>query len=167
MLEADERELDGYPNEPDPDPIEPLPRRHQRGFWLVAGTIALGSIVLLVEIFANRPLVNGISHTEHDLRVARRYAERVFAEGGSFEPADASGLAAADASRTYVDADHPATAPGTVSVLATPDTWAAASRSPQGTCFYLKLTSDRDPTYLVADGACTGREALKADQPQW
>jgi hypothetical protein len=163
LLEAYERELADV----DLDPIEPVPRRHARGFWMVAGTIALGSVVLLVEIFANRPLVNGISRVEHDLTVARRSAERVYAQGGTFEPADASALAAGDPGRTYVGADQPASSPGTVSVLASADTWAAASPSQQGTCFYLKLTVGHDPTYLVADGACTGREALRADQPQW
>jgi len=163
MLEAYERELADV----DLDPIEPLPRRHQRGFWMVAGTIAIGAVVLLVEIFANRPLVNGISRVEHDLTVARRHAERIFSDGGTFEAADASGLAAADAGRTYVEGDQASSTPGTVSVVATADTWAAASRSQQGTCFYLKLTVGRDATYLVADGACTGQEALKADQPQW
>jgi hypothetical protein len=163
ILEAYERELADV----DLDPIEPLPRRHQRGFWMVAGTIAIGAVVLLVEIFANRPLVNGISRVEHDLTVSRRDAERIFSEGGSFEPADASGLATVDAGSTYVGGDQPSSEPGTVSVLATADTWAAASRSQQGTCFYLKLTVGHDPTYLVADGECTGQEALKADQPQW
>jgi hypothetical protein len=163
MLDAYERELADV----DLDPIEPLPRRHQRGFWMVAGTIGLGAVILLVEIFANRPLVNGISRAEHDLTVARRYADRIYSEGGTFEPANAVGLATVDAGRTYVDGDQPSSEPGTVSVLAAADTWAAASRSEQGTCFYLKLTTGHDPTYLVADGACTGREALKADQPQW
>ena len=162
MLEAYERELADV----DVDPVEPL-RRHRRGFWMVAGTIALGAVILLVEIFANRPLVNGISRVEHDLTVARRNVERLYAQGGTFELADASGLATVDAGRTYVGGDQASSTPGTVSVLATADTWAAASRSQQGTCFYLKLTVGPDTTYLVADGACTGREALKADQPQW
>ena len=163
LLEAYERELADV----DVDPVEPFPRRHNRGFWMVAGTIALGSVVLLVEIFANRPIVNGISRAEHDLTVARRNAERLYAQGGTFELANASGLSAVDPGRTYVGGDRSSSSPGTVSVVATADTWAAASRSQQGTCFYVKLTNGEDPTYLVADGACTGQEALKADQPQW
>jgi hypothetical protein len=163
MLEAYEREFD----DTDEEPMAPLPRRRTRGFWMVAGTITLGAVVLLVEIFANRPLVNSISRTEHDLNIARRHAERLFADGGSFATADAAGMAAADPGRTYVDADQPATASGTVSVYATAGTWAAAARTEQGTCFYLKLATGEDTRYLVADGACTGREALRADQPQW
>lgn len=157
ILEAYERELN--------DDETPPPRRH--GFWMVAGAIGLGSVVLLVEIFANRPLVNSISRVEHDLNVARARAERIFSDGGSFAPADASGLAAADAGRTYVEADRPATSPGIVSVYAVADTWAAAARTRQGTCFYVKLQAETDPSYLVADGSCTGQEALRANQSEW
>jgi hypothetical protein len=161
ILEAYEQELDDIP-------FEPVPmRRSNRGFWMVAGTIALGGIVLLVEIFANRPMVNSISRTEHDLTVAKRNAQRLFAEGGTFAPANASGLTGVDHGRTYVDADTPAVDPGTVSVFASNDTWAAGERTTQGTCFYVKLVIGVGAKFLVADGDCTGREALKADQPQW
>lgn len=159
ILEAYERELDG----PRSAPV----RRSNRGFWMVAGTMALGSVVLLVAIFANRPMVNAISRTEHDLKVALRSATRIYADGGTFAAADAAGLAKADGGRTYVEADRSASSPGTVSVYASADTWAAASPTQQGTCFYLKQSAGRDTTYLVADGDCTGNEALAADQSQW
>jgi hypothetical protein len=160
ILESYERELDG-------EPFQPLPRRSNRGFWMVAGTIGLGAVVLMVEIFANRPMVNSISRTENDLKVSLRAAERIYADGGSFTPAGAASLAAADATRTYVEADRSASVPGTVSVYASGTTWAAASPTAQGTCFYLKQVAAEDTLYLVADGDCTGTEALGADQPQW
>jgi hypothetical protein len=160
ILEAYEQELD------DPAFHEPM-RRSNRGFWMVAITIVLGGIVLMVEIFANRPMVNAISRTEHDLKVALRNADRVFADGGTFTPADAAALGAIDSERTYVGADESASSPGTVSVYASGDTWAAASPSQQGTCFYLKQVAGQDTSYLIADGECTGREALAATDTQW
>jgi hypothetical protein len=164
----DEDILEAYEQELDDIAIDPAPmRRSGRGFWMVAGTIALGGVVLVVEIFANRPLVNSISRTEHDLTVAKRHAQQLYADGGTFAPASASGLASVDHGRTYVGADTPAVRPGTVSVFASSGTWAAAERTPQGTCFYVKLVVGAGAKYLVADGHCTGREALTADQPQW
>jgi hypothetical protein len=160
ILEAYERELDEAV-------FHPLPRRSNRGFWVVAGTMALGAIVLMVEIFANRPMVNAISRTENDLKASLRAAERVYADGGTFTPADADGLEAAVEGRTYVDADQSASAPGTVSVYASGDTWAAASPTAQGTCFYLKQVAGADTRYLVADGDCTGSEALGATETSW
>ena len=160
ILESYERELDGVP-------FQPLPRRSNRGFWMVAGTIGLGAVILMVEIFANRPMVNSISRTENDLKVSLRTAERIYSDGGSFTPADAVALSAAVDGRTFVDADRSASTPGTVSVYASGTTWAAASPTAQGTCFYLKQVAGQDTRYLVADGDCTGTEALGADQSQW
>lgn len=160
ILEAYERELDG-------SPIQQLPRRSNRGFWMVAGTIGLGAVVLMVEIFANRPLVNAISRTENDLKVSLGAAQRIYADGGSFTFAGADALAAAVEGRTYVEADRSASSPGTVSVYASGTTWAAASPTEQGTCFYLKQVAEEDTLYLVADGDCTGTEALAADQTRW
>ena len=85
ILEAYEAEFDG-------SPFEPMPRHANRGFWMVAGTMALGAVILLVEIFANRPMVNAISRTENDLKAALRTAERIYADGGTFTAADAEAL---------------------------------------------------------------------------
>ena len=160
ILDAYERELDGA------DLIKPR-RSSNRGFWMVAGTIGLGAIVLMVEIFANRPMVNAISRTENDLKMALRSAERIYAEGGSFTPADADALGAVDADRRYVAADQPADQPGDVSVYASGDTWAASSPTQSGTCFSIKQVAGQDTTYLVSDGDCTGMEALQAVEGQW
>lgn len=160
ILEAYERELDGAP-------VQPLARRSNRGFWMVAGTIGLGVVVLMVEIFANRPMVGAIARVEYDLKTSLRAAQRIYSAGGSFTSAGAGALAAADEGRTYVEADRSASTPGTVSVYASGTTWAAASRTAQGTCFYVKQVAEEDTLYLVADGDCTGDEALAADQDRW
>lgn len=159
--------LESYEAEFDGSSLAPMPRHTNRGFWMVAGVMALGAVVLLVEIFANRPMVNAISRTENDLKVALRTANGIYADGATFTAADAEGLADADDARTYVDADRSATSPGTVSIYASGDTWAAASPTAQGTCFYLKQVAGEDTLYLVADGACTGNEALGATETQW
>ena len=160
ILEAYERELDARA-------VEPLPRRSTAGSGWWPGRSRSARVFLIVEIFANRPMVNAISRTENDLRTSLAAAERIYADGGSFTPADAAGLGAAGGGRTYVDADRPASSPGTVSVYASGQTWAAASPTAQGTCFYVKQVAGQDTLYLVADGDCTGTEALGADQTQW
>ena len=165
--DIDDDILESYERELADEALQPMARRSNRGFWMVAGTIVLGAVVLMVEIFANRPMVNAISRTENDLRTASRAAALVFADGGSFTPANAGALGAADGGRRYVDADRPATSPGTISIYASGDTWAAASPTAQGTCFYLKRVAGEDTLYLVADGECTGNDALAADQTQW
>jgi hypothetical protein len=129
--------------------------------------MVLGGIVLMVEIFANRPMVNAIARTENDLETSLAAAERIYADGGSFTPADTEALAAVVDGPTFVDADTSAPSPGTVSVYASGTTWAAASPTARGTCFYLKQVAGAAPLYMVADGDCTGTEALAADQPRW
>jgi len=159
--------LERYEAEFDGSPFEPMPRHGNRGFWMVAGTMALGAVVLLVEIFANRPMVNAISRTENDLKAALRTAERIYADGGTFTAADAAALGDADDVRTFVDGNRSATSPGIVSVYASGDTWAASSPTAQGTCFSVKQIAGEDTRYLVADGECTGIEALGATDTQW
>jgi hypothetical protein len=138
-----------------------------RGFWIVATAMLLAAMFLFVEIFAHRPLVNDIAETENDLRTALGYAERIFAGSGSFTGADAEGLAAIDAGRRYVGPDERSDRPGTVSVFVSARVWAASVQAGTGTCFYLRRSVGEEVGYLVADGECTGREALAADDDRW
>ena len=69
-MHDDDEILETYEHEFEFD-AEPAPRRSNRGFWLVAGSILVGSIVLVVEIFANRPIANTIGHAQFDLRAAQ------------------------------------------------------------------------------------------------
>jgi hypothetical protein len=142
-------------------------RPSNRGFWMIVGTIAIGSVILLVEIFAHRPIANDIARTQRDLRVALNRAESLLADAGSLSGADADGLARAGGDLTFLGPDEGSRGPGQVSVYASSDAWAASVRSRTGTCFYVKRTSEGVTTYLIADGACTGREGLAATDDRW
>ena len=74
------------------DELGPEPRHSNRGFWVVAGTLLVGGLFLLVEIFANRPLANSIGHAQDTLRRAQAAAEIVHNRTGSFEGAGAEAL---------------------------------------------------------------------------
>src|SRR5437870_12667073 len=128
IIETYEREL---------EPSIAAPRRGNRGFWLVAVALLLGCVLLVVEIFANRPLVGSIGHAESDLRAAQALALRVHAETSSFATADASALAAVDATRTYTSADEPSLGLGRISVFASDSEWAAAVQVRPDACMYI------------------------------
>ena len=87
ILETYEREFEGE--------VEAAPRRSNRGFWLVVGALAISSIVLVVEIFANRPIANTIGHAQFDLREAEAAALATRSSTGSFVTANAAGVNAA------------------------------------------------------------------------
>jgi hypothetical protein len=146
---------------------EPARRRSNRGFWMVAITMILGAMFLLVEIFAHRPIANDISRTQHDLNAALARAEAIRSGAGSFADADAEGLGRADGDLSFVGPDEGSSGPGVISVYASSDVWAASLRAQTGTCFSLKRTLDGETTYLIADGTCTGREALAAVDDRW
>jgi hypothetical protein len=145
---------------------EPLPRSN-RGFWVVATSLALVCIVMVVAIFANRPLKDTIGHTEFDLNGALALARRIQSSSGTFSGADAASLAAADDSRTYVGPDEASDGPGTVSVYTSSEVWAAAVQARQDACFFVKQAIGEGTAYGVATGDCTGRAALAAHDDQW
>jgi hypothetical protein len=146
----------------------PARRGSNRGFWMVLATMVLGGIFLIVEIFAHRPIANDIARTQHDLNEALSRAEAIRADAGSFASADAAALAGGpDDALSFVGPDDRSAGPGQVSVYASAQVWAASSRSRTGTCFSLKRTLGGETTYLIADGACTGREGLAAVDDRW
>jgi hypothetical protein len=147
---------------------EPVRPSSNRGFWMIVITMLLGAIFLLVEIFAHRPIANDISRTQHDLTEALSRAEAIRTSSGSFAAADADGLTrGADDPLSFRGPDDGSTGPGRISVYASSDVWAASVRAQTGTCFSIKRTLGGETTYLIADGACTGREALAAVDDRW
>jgi hypothetical protein len=157
IIETYERELDAL--------IE-APRRGNRGFWLVAVALLLGCVLLVVEIFANRPLVGSIGHAESDLRAAQAIALRVHASTSSFLGADATGLSAADSSRTYTSAEEPSLGLGRLSIFASDSQWAAAVQVRPDACMYI-FEQIGSPTRYGGGTDCTGRSALGASSDAW
>jgi hypothetical protein len=141
--------------------------RSNRGFWIVVTSIAVVALVTLVAILANRPLKDTIAHTESDLRGALELARRIEASTGSFAGADAVALGDRDDARRYVGPDEGSDGPGTVSVYAAPDVWAAAVEARPDACFFIKQAVGAETAYAVATGACTGRAALAASDDRW
>ena len=161
IIGAYEQELG---NEPRP------PRGSNRGFWIVLGTIVAASAIILVEIFANRPIANSIGRAQHDLRVAQGEAESLLAETGSFEGADAAALSAAEldgGALSVVGPDQVSAGLGEISVYADASTWAAAVSARPNACFYLKLVEGLDDPLYGSGTRCTAREALDAQGSRW
>ena len=149
---------------------EPIPRGSNRGLWLVAGAIALVSVLMVVEIFANRPIANSIGHAQFDLRQARAAALEIRSTSGSFEGANADGMNLARLDEGRLSANGPDVASGglsEISVYAADDTWAAAVSAQPGACFYLKMVAGREEPLYGVGTTCTGREALTASDSRW
>jgi hypothetical protein len=144
---------------------EPTPRSNRR-FWLVAGAMALGGIVLIVEIFANRNIADTIGHAQHTLRQAQAGAELIRSRTGSFEEAGAEELAQDLPELAFRDEGDASFGLDVVSVSASETTWAAAVQARPGACFYLRLDVGSDPSY-GSGGECSGEAALQAEDTRW
>jgi hypothetical protein len=142
-----------------------VPERHNRGFWLVAGSIGLACVFLVGAILYNAPMKETIGHAEDTLRVAQAAAQRIHDSDGSFGSADAATLAAADPSHTYRDGATASTGLDDVSIATGSTSWAAAVQARPGACFYLHLV-DGDVFYGVGT-VCTGSVAKHATDPRW
>jgi hypothetical protein len=161
LIAAYEREL-----VEDLDAFEGESSPRSRGFFIVAGALGLGCVLLVVQILANRPLAETIAHGQHTLRAAQAEAERILQRTGSFAAAGAGELGVAGEPLTFREADQPSIGLNDVSVYASATVWAAAVRARPGACFYLKLAVDDDPRYGVGV-RCTGLEAIGSSEPRW
>ena len=148
------------------DELGPEPMRSNRGFWVIAGTLLLGGLFLLVEIFANRPLANSIGHAQDTLRRAQAAAEVVRSREASFREADADALSEDVLELSFRPEDESSVGLDDVSVSASETVWAAAVQARPGACFYIRLGVGEDPRY-GAGTECTGRAALLAADPRW
>lgn len=161
-MAADDDVIRAYDAELGP---EPIPRRN-RGFWVVAGTMLVGGLFLVVEIFANRPLANSIGHAQDSLRRAQEAAEIVYSRTGSFEHADPASLEEDLPDLSFRPENDASTGLDVVSVSASDLVWAAAVQARPGACFYVRLGVGADPRY-GAGTECTGEAALRADDSRW
>lgn len=143
-----------------------MPERHNRGFWLVIGTIGLACVLLVAAILYNAPMKETIGHAEDTLRAAQAAAQRIHDSNGSLGSADAAALASADPSHTYRGATTASTGLDDLSIATGPTSWAAAVQARPGACFYLHLTDAGDVFYGVGT-VCTGSIAMNATDPRW
>jgi hypothetical protein len=148
------------------DELGPEPHHSNRGFWVIAGTLLVGGLFLLVEIFANRPLANSIGHAQDSLRRAQAAAEIVYGRTGSFEEADAEALDDDVPDLAFRTANEASFGLDAVSVSSSDTVWAAAVQARPGACFYIRLGVGTDPRY-GAGTDCTGEAALLANDPRW
>ena len=165
VIAAYERELDEVGGDA-AEPEEPTRRGGGRGFWIVAGALGLGCVLLVVQIFANRQIAETIGHAQLTLRTAELEAEGVLADTGGFAGADAAGLSLRAPALTFREASDPSTRLDDVSVSASATEWGAAVRAEEGACFYLRLEVGEDPRYGVGT-RCTGAAALEASDTRW
>ena len=146
----------------DLDGEDPLPRSN-RGFWIVATSLALVCILMAIAIVANRPLKNTIGHTESDLNAALLHAQRVqSSSGGSrrrrrFARRRRWGAGLRRSRRA-------SSGPGSVSVFASASVWAAAVQARPQACFFIKQVIGEDTAYGVATGECTGPRGAERQQ---
>lgn len=161
-MAADDDVIRAYDEELGPEPIP----RSNRGFWVVAGTMLVGGLFLLVEIFANRPLADSIGHAQDSLRQAQTAAEVVYDRTGSFEDAGAASLEEDVPDLTFRTGDEASFGLDIVSVSASDLVWAAAVQTRPGACFYIRLDVGEDARY-GAGTECTGEAALLANDSRW
>jgi hypothetical protein len=157
IIRAYERELDGI--------AEPA-RRSNRGFWLVAGSLAAACVFVVIEILANGPIKDTIAHAEATLRSAEATAGAVRAHAGSYGSVDVAAMSAGDGAHSYRAGDAPSTGLDDVSIATADGEWAAAVQARPEACFYLRLTDAGDVFYGVGT-VCTGETALGASDPRW
>jgi hypothetical protein len=140
---------------------EPQARSSNRGFWLVMVTLLTLCAVVFVAILGNRPLVSAIARAESELSHARSLADQRFAEGGTYQDANAVSLALIDQWVAYVAGDVESPGPGTVSVYATATEWAAAVQARPGACFFIARSAG-GPVRYGSGTTCTGEAAAAA-----
>jgi hypothetical protein len=140
---------------------EPQVRSSNRGFWLVMVTLLTLCAVVFVAILGNRPLVSSIARAESELRHARSLADQRFADGGTYQDADAASLARIDQRLAYVAGDVESAGPGTVSVYATATVWGAAVQARPDACFYIARSAG-GPVRYGSGTSCTGEAAASA-----
>ncbi|GIU98053.1 MAG: hypothetical protein KatS3mg013_1856 [Actinomycetota bacterium] len=137
-----------------------------RGFWIVAGAMALTAVVLVVAIVANRGLRDAVGHAQASLRRAQEAAEAIRARDGALAAADGRAIASAAPDLVVLAPDEPSVDPGQVSVYVGPRGWAAAAAARPQACFWLRITPSGTVRYGAGEG-CTGLDASSADDARW
>ena len=140
------------------------------GFWKVIVLIAAGGVLLIVLVFAFRPLARSgaVAYAQANLRAIAEAAKLVAEADGSL--ADATALRLREASGLddllLIDPDTASNDPEIVSVYAEPDRWTGAARADTGECFWIRVEAG-GRTVLGTDTDCSAEEAAAAPGEGW
>ena len=124
-----------------------------------------------VEVAAPTPTIDPTAADQATIAGLREVANAATSIGvpaGDFAQADILMLGKRAEQFTYLPSTRPSNRPNEISVSSQSASWAAASQSESGTCFWIKLTLDTSkgeayPTY-GAGSPCTGAVAQSASQ---
>ena len=141
-----------------------------RGFWKVTLPMAAGGVLLVVLVFAFRPLARSgaVAYAQANLRAAAEAATLIAEADGSL--ADASALRMRQASGLddllLIDPDTASNDPEIVSVFAQEDRWTGAARADTGGCFWIRVEAGGG-TFLGTGTDCSAEEAAVASADGW
>ena len=105
--------------------------------------------------------------TQQLLEQAATSARTIDSTTGSMTRANSLALAPSFPSITFKQAFDPSTGPSELSLAITPTTWAAASLSNSGTCWWIKVDAATDGATFGTGDTCTGQSAVAATETQW
>jgi Na+-transporting methylmalonyl-CoA/oxaloacetate decarboxylase gamma subunit len=143
-------------------------RASNRGFWIVTIPMVVVSAVLLVLVFANRPVAEKASEftARHSLRSSLDAARAIARDRGSLAAATTLALRERLPDLAFTDPDLSSNNAEVVSVYATAALWAGAARAEDGACFWIRV----DAAGRVATGRgsdCSADAASTAAPVAW
>ena len=121
------------------------------------------SEVAVTQIGMTEPMATD-AEAKEAARLALVAARAAFTEHRSLLDAGPAQLTALQPGYTFVDG--PSTMPRIVSVASTKGLWAAAIMGPEGTCYWIRMTSGGDVSRGTGS-ECTGTVALSAEDEGW
>jgi pyruvate/2-oxoglutarate dehydrogenase complex dihydrolipoamide acyltransferase (E2) component len=126
---------------------------------------AVQAAATATPIHASNRVVNGLldEHARETASAAMSAAMQV-ARTSSFQEATATALGAVEHDVVFIDG--PSNGPSVVSVFASAAAWSAAVQGPEGSCYWVALSSSGTARYGTGS-RCTGMAALAAARDSW
>lgn len=144
------------------------PRRSNRPFWTLIGILGVASVVFVVLIFVNRPIVirGQEAIARANLLRVRDAALRISEEVGTLDAAEPRALAELLPDLLFIDPDQSSNEPEIISVFAVDGVWAAAAGPTTGGCQWIRIdASGSDVRGIGTD--CSGEGAATAPAAWW
>jgi len=128
------------PSDTDTEPMTSTPqeRRSNRGFWVIAGSLALVGAAIAIGTIVTRPDPPS-EDAQVNLRVAAEAVEIIVDEQGSLAEADADELRVVELTLDFVPGGQSSTRPTEISVDAGSERWIGAAMTADGRCALLGI----------------------------